>query len=50
LARVAAQGSRLSAVRWATQHAVAERPGMSEAVTSGKVAGTASFSICSRQP
>jgi hypothetical protein len=25
-------------------------PGMSEAVTSGKVARTAPFSICSRQP
>jgi hypothetical protein len=29
LARVAAQGSRLSAVRWATQHAVAETVGLS---------------------
>jgi len=28
LARVAAQGSRLSAVRWATQHAVAETLGL----------------------
>jgi hypothetical protein len=28
VARVAAQGSRLSAVRWATQHAVAETLGL----------------------